>query len=525
MPIEIIGLHPEFVSAESDVKFDRTYRSEISLTLDLPEKLEGLTQADLLDIKNTLSEVRFIEYDSGRPGPLIIITTGMHGEETLGDAKNTIEDLDDRLRPQVLNLTSGSLILVPNLNSRGCQSKTRYVFSDERETNLNNIFQHFQAGSGNEFEALPTRSPTPKTALYGWLLMKYIDGKAKNHQEKYGSHRPVFLFDLHREERAIPQLAIDRFDEDPVLQAGLINGIRSLEIPAFLSYSPTTWKMLGYDQILSAAAVRCGMLGYTIEEGRTYHADNENYLYVSLALLRFLRKLKVVSGPQDIWDQLNSLWKQLLVKSPLQKTQVLWQKQHDKGELDMIYDQAVKFESRSGATLSRSEFLNRLVSSPGWDGIISVEFLDRLRGTAGENTSIHIADVSVGRKKTNRHGKIEGDIDMFLTIPRLAEHHYLISLHESSQDLGHDGVVYFALIPIKSRRNKIVGVRLIRVDSTTDESIILGPRELNRLIKKTSLEIDLDELDIVCAGPDKLWDSRLQKGKLVLFPRRKQVFP
>ena len=81
----------------------------------------------------------------------------------------------------------------------------------------------------------------------------------------------MFHFDLHAEETSIPEIFVDRMDEDPAVLQRLIASVRPIGLPFFLDYP--SWREMGRNQSLSAATAARGYDSVTIEEGKTREPD------------------------------------------------------------------------------------------------------------------------------------------------------------------------------------------------------------------------------------------------------------
>ncbi|RMF98603.1 MAG: hypothetical protein D6741_09340 [Planctomycetota bacterium] len=93
---------------------------------------EPRTEEGLL-LRGTKWETPYFIIDSGKPGPVLLITGGLHGNEPAGAAAA------DRIRRW--SIARGKLIVVPQANRPGLEQHTRWLPGEPEETrNLNRNF-------------------------------------------------------------------------------------------------------------------------------------------------------------------------------------------------------------------------------------------------------------------------------------------------------------------------------------------------------------------------------------------------
>ncbi len=131
----------------------------------LPGLLVAESASGLLR-KGTSQETAWHLVDSGKPGPLVMIVGGMHGNEPAGA----------RAAEQIRNwpIKSGQLLVVPRANGTGLQAGIRFVPNSPKE--LRDLNRNFpKTDEANE--------PRGKLASEIWALAK--------------KHRPDWVLDLH----------------------------------------------------------------------------------------------------------------------------------------------------------------------------------------------------------------------------------------------------------------------------------------------------------------------------------------
>ena len=116
--------------------------------------------------QGTPQETAWHMIDSGKPGPVVMITGGLHGNEPAGARAA------DQIRHW--SIARGKLIVVPKANWTGLQAGTRFVPNSSRE--LRDLNRNFpKTGEKNE--------PRGALATEIWALAK--------------QHKPDWLLDLH----------------------------------------------------------------------------------------------------------------------------------------------------------------------------------------------------------------------------------------------------------------------------------------------------------------------------------------
>lgn len=206
---------------------------------------------------------------------MIFITGGAHGEET---KQFTAIEMIEKDLPKI---EKGTVVFIPEMNPSGCQNKTRWVFDDERETNLNNEYHHFEQGQWEEINEI---TDNKKTGQLAWLMMYYLKQKTTEHVTTVPRAKSM-LIDIHREE-SIPFIRVDRrFTnredemEDSQKIAELLNLYRHLGLPIVLEKGEN-WQEEQFYQSLTATCIRNNILGVTIEEGNTFNPEKENSVFL-----------------------------------------------------------------------------------------------------------------------------------------------------------------------------------------------------------------------------------------------------
>lgn len=358
------------------------------------------------------SQIDIIEYDSGRPGDLLFVTSGMHGEETLGEL--AAENLDDEMKGFANGIDKGKVLLLPRINTYGCKNKTRYVFPDEADTDLNKVFDQYETGGWEEFLGLKS-----KTAKYGWLLMKYLTGEHSDHKNKFGEEHQARLIDLHRDDAtAIPYNRIDRMHEDPETLARLFNAFRTIHVPLILE--DRNWEAK-YAHSLSAAATANGISACTIEEGKTSDPDQFAQPYISHEIMQYLVDKGIVIVDLSAWSDQTDLISSLYEISAIARSRQLAEYIAKEGRIfSFDYREGSYSAWQTGQEQSAKGILAHAASSAQWDGFITVAFNVGLRGLSataigGEGSPIRgLANIVFGKNPGNFAGTLDRPYNMVI---------------------------------------------------------------------------------------------------------------
>lgn len=96
--------------------------------------------------------------NSGKSGPVVMVVGGVHGNETAGyRSAALVKDI---------NITSGTMLVIPNANKRADQQSVRYISG---EGDLNRAFPTTSRGSGQNALARDIYN-TVRTYNVDWLL-------------------------------------------------------------------------------------------------------------------------------------------------------------------------------------------------------------------------------------------------------------------------------------------------------------------------------------------------------------------
>jgi hypothetical protein len=106
--------------------------------------------------RNQFYQTRYHVYDSGQPGPVVLVGAGIHGDEPAG--VYALEEIVPKIK-----VYSGKLILLPRMNPPAFEISRRYYNLD-----FNRVFP-----------GLPVPAP------YEYALAREIFELAKNHQTEY----------------------------------------------------------------------------------------------------------------------------------------------------------------------------------------------------------------------------------------------------------------------------------------------------------------------------------------------------
>ncbi len=444
-----------------------------------------------------VNQIEVKEYEGG-PGDLAIVTSGMHGEETL--EKLAANELEDTLQKYTTDFKSGSLVIIPHLNLPGFINKTRYVFADESNTNLNNVFNSYKTGEWEEF-----RSLNSKTAKYGWLVMKYLTSKHEEHKKKFGSNTKARLFDLHRDDRyTIPYLRIDRMYEDRDLLELMFNAFRTVEIPPILEYSDWAEEGYGYHQSLSAVATKLGIVACTIEEGRTAVPDYSAPPYLAYVLTKYM----IGEGMIDLSEEWNVdtlvFEKYTQIHHQLQQAQTFWKHIIDTGEIYRLDDLVPLFNTPEDTPLSIRELLAMALNKKHWDGVISVSFRGGLVGRGDWKENKPIGKIVFGKVGTDVLGRFTSPIDANILLPELPKNWQNISVPESTRK--NDLCVYLGFV---YEEDKIKA----RIFDGFPKPPYLNSSQIRELLDRR-LEVDFSPLYITFALPDAKWKGEVENGEI-----------
>lgn len=479
-------------------------RTEKKLKILLPPGFEDSRPDETDRVIKAMEQIRIVEYDSNQPGGLVFVGAGMHGEETHEESLSIVERLDMMLNKQT-ELVSGVVILIPNLNAPGCIYKTRHVFADESNTNLNDIFNCCQTGDWNEFFALGT-----KTEKYAWLFMKYLTTKRGEH----GLGQPVTYFDLHAEETAIPHIRIDRMFEQQEPIERLLGVTWQIGIPAILEY--VDWEKIGYHTSLSAVATQNGMNAVTIEEGRTIDPDLYTRLYIAYQLFEYLRQQGMITLTEERQESFNEEFSPRYAPPSFRNALELWKSQRDRAEILCLDDILSAIIHEDGRTLSPRQLLRTTLDKEGWDGVLSLSYRVGLRGIRG-GADISLAAMAFGRRPSDRLGRLRPSTDAHLWLTKFPETSWIVSIPESPDPQNR--IIYYAFFETTDEKTGEPKIQLNMLQKP-DESTFLVPKQLEALLEANpKIGVDVNILEMTCAVPDPKWKGELKAENIIISPK------
>jgi len=489
-----------------------------NIQLNVPSELRNFVDQDTKRVIELANEIQVIEYDSHKPGDIIFLTSGMHGEEAKGTM--TIDDINKKLEKYVTSLDSGKIVIIPRLNIPGCKNFTRYVFEDEKDTNLNNEFHHFVTGQWNEFFALKR-----KTSKLAWIIMKYMKTKADDHEQKFGPAYNVYHIDLHREE-GMPFIRIDRMDENKDIIESIVNSYWRVGLP--IALETVGWRDIAeLHQSISAVGAALGWQSNTLEEGNTIRPDKTHGTYIAYQLLLFLQDKGFISISPESEKELKYVKKALLggKENPLKRARIFWEYQQETGKIYRIeviepmprYYFPKRFPNKS--------YLENAQSFPNWDGIITFSFDGRIRGQKIEkNQTFVYGEFAFGEFNAHDYHPIlplsYGQLILSSNISEIWVADMTEPRNPDKNTLCRYGYFY-------DDGNK-KSITLWQIDSISQgrqfrREDIIPPDEL---LQRQKEEIPINERildETFSAIPDSKWEGRLADGKVVLFPKQGEV--
>lgn len=474
--------------------------------LSLSQPLETSLEENIVQTLEVVKGIRVFELDSGIPGDCFVFTAGVHGEETLGDEK--IVDLLQEFLEKNVTFLKGKIYLIPNLNVPGCKDRTRYVFEDEADTHLNNVFDRYQTGNIQELVSLDS-----KTAMYAWLVMNGLATIRDKHRKQHGEDKRMFHIDLHAEETAIPEIFIDRMDEDPELLQRLITAVRPIGLPFFLDYP--AWREMGDNQILSAATAGHGFNSATIEEGKTRDPDIYVRRYIAWRLLEHLGRLGFISINKDARERHKDIFDSRYLTPGLKKSQEIWSTQFRSETIYSVDDILPALIDFYGVPISGQRLLSHAIEDKNWDGILSLIYQPGLRGSRGKGF-IDIAKILYGSYSWSDYLTMKPYRNAIIQSGNFPADSWILSVAEPPDP--DDRIVPYAFFLDKKEGNQTL--RLDILDTDQKYKSLFKASQLRELINSNpGIDIDLSILEVTCAVPDPRWKGSFDNGEFILSPR------
>lgn len=493
-------------------RLQNSFRTEKKIMVVPPQDIIGrLSDTDIEAIK-WVSQIDVIDYDSGKPGDLLFVTSGMHGEETLGEL--AAENLDDEMKEYAKDIKKGKVLLLPRINTLGYINKTRNVFPDEVDTNLNNVCDQYKTGEWEEFLGLES-----KTAKYGWLLMRYIVSESNNHKDKFGNEYQVRLIDLHRDDRtAIPYNRIDRMYENPETLSRLFNAFRTIPVPLVLE--DKNWEV-GYEQALSSSATVQGILACTIEEGKTSDPDQFAQPYISHEITQFLVDQGIIIVDPAEWNWNTEKMKSLHRITAIRRSRALAEDIVAKGRIFCLdYREGSYINQKSWDTQSSKDVLTYISEQVNWDGFLTVAYNTALRGLSARkiggdgSPSKGLGNIVFRKEKGNFLGLLDPPLDMVVQSPQdLPDEWFIVSVPESfmkDSNIMHCGFIY-------DEGKRTIMMKSFRNDDKDPQR--LNSDQIRKMLKDESVKVDFSPIEITYAVPDFRWRGiREADGNLKIIP-------
>ena len=470
----------------------------------IPQEFSRYFNPLVLEVSKSVS-IR--EHISGKPGDIMFLTGGQHGEETRGNFTTTVNAVESQLG----QVHEGTIIVIPELNPPGCKKKTRYVFGDEQNDNLNNNFHHYHTGDWEELKKINKN----KTAQLSWLIMYYINQRYVAHTQEYHKSKAM-LIDIHREE-SVPFMRIDRrITADPHEQENqlyieeLLNLYRPFGIPIVLE-SPH-WRKEKFYKSLTATCLRHNILGVTVEEGNTYRPEQENARFVQDRLLRLLVHYNFITQPPLT---------NIALIHPLDEAEEFYQRQIADGEVYSLtggLTHRVEFHLSTG---NLRELMRRTLEKKDWDGFFT-QFAYAARGVQlPKGTRNYLSSLALGYiidtpEKTAKKQVFDSGINLFL---EGTEDVTVIDVVEPKESEAQY-VSRFGFFMDEKDRVVLRTLGETLGDTTFTREEALTPKELRQLHRRKGYKFDMSILDIYCAHPDPIWKGiKEENGQITLQKR------
>ncbi|WP_298327954.1 succinylglutamate desuccinylase/aspartoacylase family protein [Asticcacaulis sp.] len=162
-----------------------------------------------------------------KPGPKLLITAGIHGDELNGIA--VIHTLAETLNPDSL---SGTIVAIPGLNTPGLLHSTRGFTSDVIGTggdNLNRLMPHVP----HPDEATGSPATRYDQRIWTQLFVGNADFAVDLHTQSRGTTYPAYIFAQTGEARKIADaLKPDVINMDPGVDGAIENMLNAIGVPA-----------------------------------------------------------------------------------------------------------------------------------------------------------------------------------------------------------------------------------------------------------------------------------------------------
>lgn len=484
------------------------------ISVNIPNEFTHLMDESSRKAIDVVENIPIIEYDSYEKGPLLFLTTRMHGEEAKG--RVSLDYLEDFLEKRDAIVTKGKILEFKILNPPGCNDPDnlhRYVFDDESDTNLNNEFDKYKEGTWQEFFSLKR-----KTQKVAWLIMKHMKNESVQYREIFGEAEEILHIDSHREE-GIPVGRIDRLYEQKDFLETTWNTYLKLGLPICLE-NEILWYDIedGFTDSFTANTGKFAQ-SQTLEEGNTKEFDQDNAEFIAYMMVHLLLQKGMIelsdSFSQEILRRIQYLINNGR-KDELQKTAILAQHQRESGNIYQLAEIHPSINLINGSMVSPIKLLEQALRKPKWDGIIKVKYdINMIGRRVDASTNTKFAEIQFGQVQPLDTNAPRFKADAVLNVPTEYEDIWIISRPESPiPEMKH---IEYALYFNKKRKT----VELNIVGDEYEGKPYKPHERLNRnqILQYLSAgnKLDMDALDLQCAIPDKRWSGEKQTDGYVLF--------
>ena len=318
----------------------------------------------------------------------------------------------------------------------------------------------------------------------------------------------MFHFDLHAEETSIPEIFVDRMDEDPAVLQRLIASVRPIGLPFVLDYP--FWREMGRNQSLSAATAARDYASVTIEEGKTKDPDIFARKYIAWKLLEHLERLGFVSIHKT-FRQMNMDMFNLRYLSPgLKKSDELWSVQFEGKTIYCLEDILPELTDIDGSSISGEQLLTQALEKQGWDGILSLVYKSGLRGSKGRDFE-EIGKILFGSWLWRDYLKHIPAHNAIVRVDNFPKDSWILSVAEPPDP--NNRIVHYAFFADETGKKQELELDII--DTEEKRRTFLTPDKLREFLNGNSeMGIDLSILEVTCAIPDPIWKG--DKGKHLL---------
>ncbi|ESQ93672.1 succinylglutamate desuccinylase/aspartoacylase family protein [Asticcacaulis benevestitus] len=244
--IAAFSLHP--ATAQTVYTGDRMDGAAVIDRLDVSDLPAGLTRLYFRVTDTSIGQgwfVPVIVVKGAKPGPKLLLTAGIHGDELNGIA--VLQKLAHDLDPQTL---SGTLVAIPGLNTPGLLHSTRGFTADEIGTNGDNLNRTMPGDTENG-------GPSSRYAgrLWKQLFIGNADFAVDLHTQSRGGAYPGYVF---AQTSAARKMA-DALRPDVIgMDAGIEGTVENMLNPAGI---PAVTYELGAPETFDAAMVARALRG------------------------------------------------------------------------------------------------------------------------------------------------------------------------------------------------------------------------------------------------------------------------